>query len=140
MSPRESGIVIPGDAKGAATVDLNGDARPDILVTQNDDATVALVNQSIERWLTLRLIGSNGTSAVGARVTIHFADGRATAHEIYAGSGYLTQSAAEVYVGTADAAPERAEVLWPSGQRQTVDLQGKSGRLILKEPGPRQAR
>ncbi|HEY3391104.1 MAG TPA: FG-GAP-like repeat-containing protein [Lacipirellulaceae bacterium] len=134
---RESGIVIPGDAKGTASLDLNGDARPDLLVAQNDDAVVTLVNQSTGRWLSLRLVGLNGTSAVGARVTIHSADGRTTAHEVYAGSGYLSQSAAEIYIGLGIAAPVRAEIHWPSGQSQSLDLKGKSGRLILKEPKPR---
>ncbi|HEX2473328.1 MAG TPA: FG-GAP-like repeat-containing protein, partial [Lacipirellulaceae bacterium] len=133
VAARESGIVIPGDAKGAATVDLNADARPDLLVAQNDDMAVALVNRSNSRWLTLRLVGQKGTSAVGARVIIHFADGRASAHELFAGSGYFSQSAAEIYVGSA-AAPERAEIRWPSGQSRQVDLKGKSGRLILQEP------
>jgi hypothetical protein len=134
IAPRESGIVIPGDAKGAATVDLNSDARPDLLVTQNDDVAIALVNQSAGHWLILRLVGPGGTGAVGARVTIHFADGRAMAHEVYAGSGYLSQSAGEIYVGMGDAGPRRAEIVWPSGPRQSVDLDGKTGRLILKEP------
>jgi hypothetical protein len=134
---RESGIVIPGDAKGAASLDLNGDSRPDLLVAQNDDVAVALMNQSRPGWLSLRLVGPRGTSAVGARVTIRFADGRTTAHELFAGSGYLSQSAAEIYVGLGAVAPERAEIRWPTGKSQIVGLQGKYGRLILKQPGAR---
>jgi len=34
--PNESGLVVPGDARGIALTDLNGDARPDIVVTVND--------------------------------------------------------------------------------------------------------
>jgi hypothetical protein len=132
--PHESGIVIAGDAKGAASLDINSDGRPDLLVTQNDDAAIALVNQSTSSWLSLRLVGRRGTSAVSARATIHFADGRAAAHELFAGSGYLSQSAAEIFVGLGEAAPELAEIRWPSGQVQRVDLKDKSGRLILNEP------
>jgi hypothetical protein len=106
------------------------------LVAQNDDAAVVLLNQSNARWLTLRLVGPNGTSAVGARATIHFADGRAAAYEITAGSGYLSQSAAEIYVGLGRAAPERTEIRWPSGESQQLDLKGKNRRLILREPNP----
>jgi hypothetical protein len=140
MPPKDSGIVIRGDAKGAASLDLNGDARPDLLVAQNDAAVVTLVNQSTRGWLSLRLVGLNGTSAVGARVTIHSADARATAHELFAGSGYLSQSASEIYIGLGAAAPERAEIRWPSGQSQSVDLKGKSGRLLLTEPSQRRPR
>ena len=34
--PNESGLGVPGDARGIALTDLNGDARPDIVVTVND--------------------------------------------------------------------------------------------------------
>ena len=134
ISPKESGIVIPGDAKGAATLDLNNDARPDLLVAQNDNAFVSLANRSPRNWLTLRLVGANGTPAIGARVIMSFADGRTSAHELSAGSGYLSQSAAEVSIGLGGAAPQRAEIHWPGGRVQTVRLQGKSGRQMLKAP------
>lgn len=134
VPPEKSGIVIPGDAKGAATIDLDGDARPDLLVAQNDDAVVTLRNQSSRDWLTLRLLTANGAPALGARVVTHFADGRAEANEINAGGGYLSQSAPEIYLGRGAAAPERAEVHWPTGTVQRVDLRGKSGRLTLTSP------
>lgn len=35
--PNQSGLVIPGDAKGLALTDLNGDSKPDLLVGINDD-------------------------------------------------------------------------------------------------------
>lgn len=34
--PNESGLVVPGDARGIALTDLNGDKKPDIVVTVND--------------------------------------------------------------------------------------------------------
>jgi hypothetical protein len=135
----ESGIVIPGDAKGAATVDLDGDARPDLLVAQNDEAVVALRNQSAKTWLSLRLVDPEGTPAIGARVRTYFADGRAIAGELCAGSGYLSQSSPEVYIGLGGAAPERAEIHWPTGNVQSVDLHGKAGRLTLKSPNSSKA-
>jgi hypothetical protein len=134
--PKESGIVIPGDAKGAATLDLNNDERPDLLVAQNDDALVALANQSPRSWLVLRLVGVSGTPAIGTRVITHFADGRASVSEVIAGSGYLSQSSAEIYIGLGGAAPERAEIHWPRGRVQTVSLRGKSGRLTLRAAAP----
>jgi hypothetical protein len=77
-------------------------------------------------------VNERGTPAIGARLTIHFADGRTIASELCAGSGYLSQSAPEIYVGLAGAQPVRAEIHWPSGVSQNVDLNGRSGRLTLK--------
>jgi hypothetical protein len=135
VPPQESGLVVPGDAKGAASLDLNGDARPDLLIAQNDDVPVVLRNQEAGAWLALRLTFANGIPAIGARVTAHFADGTMCAGELYAGSGYLSQSAPEIYFGLRSTAPERAEIRWPKGEVQTVDLQGKSGRITLTNPG-----
>ncbi|NIP98797.1 MAG: CRTAC1 family protein, partial [Akkermansiaceae bacterium] len=33
--PEESGIVVPGDARGAEAIDLNGDGRQDLAVAVN---------------------------------------------------------------------------------------------------------
>jgi hypothetical protein len=132
---RDSGITIPGDAKGAATTDLDGDARPDLLIAQNDDRAVVLRNQTAAPWLSLRLTWSNGVPAIGARVTTHFSDGRAAASELCAGSGYLSQSAAEIFLGLVGAAPPvRAEIRWPTGKVENLDLKGKSGRITLTNP------
>lgn len=37
VMPRESGLLVPGDAKSATVIDLNRDARPDLVVAQNDE-------------------------------------------------------------------------------------------------------
>jgi len=34
--PNESGLVVSGDARSIALTDLNGDSRPDVVVTVND--------------------------------------------------------------------------------------------------------
>jgi hypothetical protein len=134
IPPRESGVIIPGDAKGAATIDLGADGRPDALIAQNNDALLALQNEATGSWLILRLIGSNGTAAIGARATIRFHDGSSCTSELCAGGGYLSQSAPEIYLGLAGRRPRQAEITWPSGNRQTLSLDGKSGRITLKEP------
>jgi hypothetical protein len=36
----ESGLVVPGDAKSVALVDLDGDGRPEFFVTRNNDTTL----------------------------------------------------------------------------------------------------
>jgi hypothetical protein len=128
---RESGITLPGDAKGATTLDANGDARPDVLVAQNDDSLASLANRSDAPALALRIVRSDGTPAIGARVTLHFSDGRTSVAELNAGSGYLSQSAPEIFIGAGDAGLVRAEVRWPARETGVVELSGKSGRQVI---------
>jgi hypothetical protein len=35
--PNEAGLVVPGNARGLALTDLNGDSKLDIVVSVNDD-------------------------------------------------------------------------------------------------------
>jgi hypothetical protein len=44
ISPAESGLIVPGDAKAVAVLDLNHDGRPDFLVTRNNATTLAFQN------------------------------------------------------------------------------------------------
>jgi hypothetical protein len=134
LAALESGVMIPGDAKGAASVDLDGDARPDLLIAQNNDAAIPLRNRAPRDWLSLRLESAKGTPAIGAQAAIHFADGRRIAAELSAGTGYLSQSAPEIYIGLGQATPVRADIRWTTGQTQQVDLNGKTGRVTLKAP------
>jgi hypothetical protein len=131
VAARDSGIIIPGDAKGAATLDWDADARPDALILQNDDEPLALRNESPRSWLALRLVTARGTPAIGARTTVHFADGRVAVAELAAGSGYLSQSSAEIYLGADQPAPVRADIRWPGGETQSIDLTGRTGRMIV---------
>ncbi len=43
VSPRQSGLVIPGDAQTVRLIDLDGDGREDVFVTRNDATTLAWV-------------------------------------------------------------------------------------------------
>ena len=39
MPGQESGVVVYGEQRGAAAGDLDGDGRPDLVVTQNGSTT-----------------------------------------------------------------------------------------------------
>src|SRR6185437_684301 len=45
VPPAESGLVVPGDAKALAVIDLDQDGWPDLLVTRNNDRTLAFRNR-----------------------------------------------------------------------------------------------
>jgi hypothetical protein len=45
VPPAESGLVVPGDAKGVVALDLEGDGRKDLLVARNNDTALAFRNR-----------------------------------------------------------------------------------------------
>ena len=102
VPPAESGLVVPGDAKALAVLDLDQDGWPDFLITRNNSTTLAYRNRGVagRHSLGVRLRGPAGNlTAVGARVVLELADGATQTSEIYAGSGYYTQSAAACFFG-----------------------------------------
>jgi hypothetical protein len=104
--PQASGLIVPGDAKALTVGDLNGDGRQDVLIAQNNDTPVAFFGQRAPgsgRLLKVRVTGGKTGSAAGARVTVNLAGGRRAVGEIAAGSGYLSQSMPEMYVGLGEA-------------------------------------
>ena len=119
----ESGLVVPGDAKALAVLDLDGDGWPDFLVSRNGEATLAFHNRGVAGRHSLRVIlqGQLGNpQAVGARVTAEYADGTTQAGEVCAGSGYYSQSTAALFFGSTDRNPlRRVRVQWPSGATTT---------------------
>ena len=47
VPPRESGLMVPGDAKALAVLDLDQDGWPDFLVTRNNATPLAFRNQGV---------------------------------------------------------------------------------------------
>ncbi|MEX2188540.1 MAG: FG-GAP-like repeat-containing protein [Pirellulales bacterium] len=127
VSPSESGLVVPGDAKSATAADLNADGRPDIVVGVNDGELSAWQRGASDSTsadvLAVRLKGPSGNpTGVGARITVTDDSGRSQTGEIHAGGGYLSQSAAVAWFGAGGAKPARIEVHWPDGT--TTSLSG----------------
>jgi hypothetical protein len=115
----ETNLVVPGDAKALAVLDLDQDNWPDFLVTRNNNTTLAFRNAARTGKNSLRIVlrGTAGNlSAVGARVTVELADGSTQTNEVYAGSGYYSQSTAACFFGYSDSnRPRKIRVRWPSG-------------------------
>jgi hypothetical protein len=118
----ESGLVVPGDAKGLAMVDLNADNRPDFVVGVNDEGLQ--VFQNALSYDAVRLTVNGGSayrSTFGTRLQIHFGDGTQMRHECYGGSGYLSQSTNDLFLpATRATAIARIEVRWPDGAETSI--------------------
>jgi len=62
-------------------------------------------------------------------------DGSTQLGEIYAGSGYYSQSAAACFFGWGDAnPPEKIGVRWPSGATSEHDIPERAVSLVLTAP------
>ncbi len=119
----ESGLIVPGDAKALVVLDLDRDGWPDFLVSRNNDETLAFRNQGVAgRQIRARRVARPGRNptTVGASITLELADGSTQSSEVYAGSGYYSQSTAACFFGYPDGnAPRQIRVRWPSGATTT---------------------
>ena len=134
----ESNLVVPGDAKALAVLDLDQDGWPDFLVTRNNSTTLAFRNNGVAGRHMLR-VSLHGPvcnpTAVGARITLALTDGSQQSGEVYAGSGYYSQSAASVFFGWSDStSPREIVVNWPAGGATTYPVPPNVSTLTLPVP------
>ena len=124
----ESGLVIYGEQRGAATADYDGDGRPDLVVTQHGNTTRLFRNQAGRPGLRVRLRGPPANPAgVGAAVWLEWENGgRGPAREIRAGGGWWSQDAFTVVLATPER-PRTLHVRWPGG-RVTTRALGREAR------------
>jgi len=139
-APADSGLVVPGNAKALAVLDLGGDGWPGFVVTRNNAAALAFRNAGAAGRRPLRIVlrGAPGNpTAVGARITVELADGSAETAEVSAGSSYYSQSAPAAYFGYPAAnPPRRVSVRWPDGRTTTQALAGVPATLVLSLGAP----
>ena len=139
VSPAESNLIVPRDAKALVVFDLDDDGWPDFLVSRNNDTALAFRNCGIaaHNSLCVMLRGPAGNpTAVGARVALELKDGSTQTSEVYAGSGYYSQSTAACFFGYPDSnQPKKIRVRWPSGATTEQDCERGARTLTLAAPG-----
>jgi hypothetical protein len=135
-----SGLLVPGDAKALAVLDLDQDGWPDFLVTRNNSTTLAFRNQGREggHSLGVRLRGRPGNpTAIGARISLEMSDGTTQTAEVFAGGGYFSQSSATCFFGwTASHPPRMVHVRWPDGSSFAQQVGTQETSLILSPHDP----
>jgi hypothetical protein len=134
VDPGESGVVVTGDATALTTADADGDGSLDFLASRNGAEPLLFLGRG--SGLAVRLHGPPGNPAgVGARVTVR-AGSRVQSAEVYAGEGYLGQSAPLLVFGGGGAQSFEADVVWPDGARTSHRaLESRSGVAVLRHPG-----
>jgi hypothetical protein len=136
--PNRSGLVVPGDAKSLAAVDLNNDRWLDLVVAVNQGPLLAFENHvpKTNRLLTVALQGKPGNpTAVGSRVIVERNDGTKQVAEVYAGGGYLSQAPSTLTFGLGTTAQvHQVAVRWPTGRVTLHAARPGDAVLRLTEP------
>ena len=137
VGPRESGILIPGDAKSCSLVDFSQDGWADLLVSLNNGAIQAYeATPHLEHKIfRVKLAGPNGNlDCVGATVTVQFRDQASQTVEVQAGGGYLSQSTTVLYFGCGLEQPEAVAVRWPDGHSTRHPVPDKQWAMGIRMP------
>jgi hypothetical protein len=124
-------------SRGVAALDWDNDGDVDFAVSRVNEPSALLANRppANHHWLSVELIGVNGTrDAIGA--SVHVASSGKTQTRLAKGGGsYLSTSDRRLHFGLGNqSVVERLEVRWPGGRVQTLhDV--KADRLLrIVEP------
>lgn len=135
VPPRESHLIIPGDGKALAVVDLNEDGWADLIATRNNQSVLVFRNggRAGGNSFSVTLRGSaQNPAAIGARVELVVKDGSTQVAEVTAGGGYLSQSSPACFFGFRDGnAPYKVKVTWPGGSTTTHLVPEGSRKIVI---------
>ena len=107
----ESGIDVPGDGRGAAVADFDGDGRPDLCVAQHDGEMKLYRNERARPGIRVQLNGPASTVTLRAE----FTDGSfGPAREIHFGSGWFSQDSVASILAVPKAV-KAIEARWGNG-------------------------
>ncbi len=104
------------DARSAASADVNGDGRLDLIVAQRSPADITLHvlqnhTQPIGHWVAVRLRGRS----MGAQVTVRHQGGIVT-RQLISGDSFRAQQPAVLHFGLGEVSEiKHIEVRWPGG-------------------------
>ena len=124
--------------RSSAIVDLDNDGDLDIVTNEFNDHPQVLVSNLTDKkqvhFLKVKLVGrKSNRDGLGATVKVKVSGNVFTRYHD-GKSGYLSQSSETLYFGLGEATQvESLEVLWPSGQMQTLTDETKINRLLVIE-------
>jgi hypothetical protein len=119
----------------AATADFDGDGRLELIVNNFNDRPYYFKNQFPPRhYVAFHLRGTRSNhDAVGAVVKLSLGP-RILVRQVHATGGYLSQSSKILHFGLGDNERiDQAEIRWPSGTKQVIDLPAVDRRYEITE-------
>src|ERR1700682_1341512 len=115
-------IEQPHASRGCAFGDFDNDGDVDVLVINQNEPPSLLRNDVTgnNHWIKLKLRGvKSKRSAIGARVTLHYAD-QVQTQEVLSHSSYLSANDSRLHFGLGPAATADIEIRWPLGQAEKI--------------------
>ena len=120
VSPDESGLVVPGDATSVTAHDLNRDVKVDFFVGINNGKFESFINQTGSESYVLRISEYTKNNYIGSKIWVYFRDSSVQLHEVFAGGGYLSQSAPVIFIGNKKNI-KKIIIQWPDGSKNEID-------------------
>lgn len=132
---QESGVLVYGEQRGAASADYDHDGRVDLVVTQNGAATTLFHNTGATPGLRVWLnAGPENPDGVGAKLRLMYGPRSGAAREVHSGSGYWSQDASVQVMGTREV-PAQVWVRWPGGKTTTSPVPAGAREIKLSIDG-----
>ncbi len=133
MPGQESGLMMYGEQRGAATCDFDGDGRIDLVVAQNSAQTKLFHNDNAKVGLRVGLRGTKDNLAgIGAVLRRVNRGVKSAAHEIHGASGYWSQDSATVVLpGNGD----EIWIRWPGGTETVSSIPARAASITIETSG-----
>jgi len=146
-----SGADDPGDARSVISFDITGDGMEELFVRQVGGGPLLVYENQFPKtnWLRVSLKGDKSNRlGIGSKLVCETDRGK-LCRELYPIVNFLSQSAAQVHFGLADAETiDRLTIQWPSGESteltdvpintsiQVDEASGKWSEVTPGEPRP----
>jgi hypothetical protein len=124
--------------RGLAAGDLNGDGRPDLVLTQVARSPVVLMNETeaAQEALVVRLTGRGENSdAIGAVVELEVAGAPVQRQWVLPVRGYFSQSDMRLYFARPKGAAATVRIRWPDGRQSAASIPANTPSASVSQPG-----